>query len=119
MGTRDGSIIANIITTHMPRNDAAAPGQVCPGILIHAYDIVQPPGMGISPIADMDTPQTIVIATLTAKSSAQTQKNAVSEARPEATQREISRPSVALTMPTASLSACHTRRGGATTHPPR
>ncbi|HEX2462711.1 MAG TPA: hypothetical protein VHJ58_21405 [Vicinamibacterales bacterium] len=60
MGTRDGSIIATIITTHMPRNDAAAPGHVCPGIRIHAIDIVQPPGIGISPIADMDAHQTIV-----------------------------------------------------------
>jgi len=40
MGTRDGSIIATIITTHMPRNDAAARGHVCPGIRIHAIDIV-------------------------------------------------------------------------------
>src|SRR5439155_511699 len=30
----------------MPRNDAAAPGHVCPGIRIHAIDIVQPPGIG-------------------------------------------------------------------------
>jgi len=41
---KDGSIIATIITTHMPRNDAAAPGHVCPhvcpGICIHASDIV-------------------------------------------------------------------------------
>jgi hypothetical protein len=48
-GTKDGSIIATIITTHMRRNDAAAPGQVCPGIRIHAIDIVQRPGIGISP----------------------------------------------------------------------
>ena len=54
MGTSEGIIIATIITTHMPRNDAAAPGHVCPGIRIHAIDIVQPPGIGISPIADMD-----------------------------------------------------------------
>ena len=37
---KDGSIIATIITTHMPKNDAAAPGYVCPGIRIHAIDIV-------------------------------------------------------------------------------
>src|SRR5512145_3287759 len=67
MGTRDGSIIATIITIHMPRNDAAAPGHVCPGIRIHAIDIVQPPGIGIPPIADMDAHQTIVIAALAAK----------------------------------------------------
>jgi hypothetical protein len=58
----------------MPRNDAAAPGHVCPGIRIHAIDIVQPPGIGISP-ADMDPDQTIVSAALAAKSSAETPKN--------------------------------------------
>src|SRR5260221_2602616 len=83
MGTRDGSIIATIITTHMPRNDAAASGQVCPGIRIHAIDIVQPPGIGISPIADMDAHQTIVTAALAAKSSAETPKNTCWEARSE------------------------------------
>src|SRR5439155_14680702 len=72
MGTRDGSIIATIITTHMPRNDAAAPGHVCPGIRIHGIDMVQPPGIGISPIADMDSHQAIVSAVLAAKSSAET-----------------------------------------------
>jgi hypothetical protein len=54
MGTSDGSIIGTIITIHMPRNDAAALGHVCPGIRIHVIDIVQPPGIGIPPIADMD-----------------------------------------------------------------
>jgi hypothetical protein len=58
----------------MPRNDAAARGHVCPGIRIHAIDIVQPPGIGISPIADMDAHQTIVTAALAAKSSAETPK---------------------------------------------
>src|SRR6267378_270891 len=81
MGPNDGSIIASIITTHMPRNDAAAPGHVCPGIRIHAIDIVQAPGIGISPIADMDAHQTVVIAALAAKSSAETPKKARSEAR--------------------------------------
>src|SRR5207244_4968083 len=95
MGTRDGSIIATIITTHMPRNDAAAPGHVCPGIRIHAIDIVQPPGIGISPIADMDAHQTIVTAALAAKSSAETPKNASWGARSEAMRREISSPAVA------------------------
>src|ERR1700726_1294065 len=83
MGTKDGNIIATIITTHMPTNDAAAPGQVCPGIRIHAIDIVQPPGIGISPIADMDAHQTIVTAALPAKSSAETPKKARWEARSE------------------------------------
>src|SRR6266545_6880996 len=85
----------------MPRNHAAAPGQVCPGIRIHAIDIVQPPGIGISPIADMDAHQTIVTAALAAKSNAETPKNVSWEARSEAMR--------------TSLSACRTRRGGATT----
>src|SRR5881397_3080088 len=99
MGTKDGSIIATIITTHMPRNDAAAPGHVCPGIRIHAIDIVQPPGIGISPIADMDAHQTIVTAALAAKSSAETPKNA----RSEAMRREISRSVVAPRQPRLRL----------------
>jgi hypothetical protein len=44
----------------MPRNDAAATGHVCPGIRIHAIDIVHPPGIGISPIADIDANQSIM-----------------------------------------------------------
>src|SRR5438128_4871567 len=83
MGTNDGSIIATIITTHMQRNDAAAPGHVCPGIRIHAIDIVQPPGIGISPIVDMDAHQTIVTAALAAKNSAETPKKACWEVRSE------------------------------------
>ena len=75
----------------MPRNDAAAPGHVCPGIRIQAIDIVQPPGIGIPPIADMDVHQTIVTATLAAKSSAETAKKACWDARSEAMRREISR----------------------------
>src|SRR6267378_170364 len=67
----------------MPRNDAAAPVHVCPGIRIHAIDIVQPPGIGISPIPDMDAHQTIVTAALAAKSSAETPKKARWEGRSE------------------------------------
>jgi hypothetical protein len=59
----------------MPRNDAAAPGHDRPGIRIHAIDIVQPPGIGIAPIADMDEHQTIVTTALAAKSSAETPTN--------------------------------------------
>src|SRR5256885_13107147 len=92
MGTNDGSIIATIITTHIARNDAAAPGHVCPGIRIHAIDIVQPPGIVISPIADMDAHAMIVTVAPLAKSSAETPKNARSEARSEVVRREISRP---------------------------
>src|SRR5262245_878870 len=58
------------MATHMPRNDAAAPGHVCPGIRIHAIAIVQPPGIGIAPIAAMDAHQTTVTAALPTKSSA-------------------------------------------------
>src|ERR1022692_3444922 len=66
----------------MPRNDAAALGHVCPGIRIHAIDIVQPPGMGISPIADIDMDQTIVSAALAAKSSAETPRKARPDTMP-------------------------------------
>src|SRR5436190_16215646 len=84
MGTRDGSIIATIITTHMPTNDAAAPGHVCPGIRIHTIDIVQPPGIGIVPIADIDADQALVSAALTTKRSAETPRNARCEGRTQA-----------------------------------
>src|SRR5712692_8251986 len=83
----------------MPRTDAAAPGHVCPGIRIHAIDIVQPPGIGIPPIADMDAHQTIVTAALAAKISAETPKKACWEARSEAMRREISSPAVAPRQP--------------------
>src|SRR5262249_61915460 len=75
--------MAAIITSHMPRNDTASPNHVWPGIRIHPIDIVQPPGIGIPPIADMDAHQTIVTAALAAKSSAETPKKARREARSE------------------------------------
>ena len=90
MGTRDGSIIAIIITIHIARNDDAAPSHVCPGISIHAIDIVQPPGIGIPPIADMDADQSVVTDALAAKSSAETPKKARWEATSETMSREIS-----------------------------
>jgi hypothetical protein len=43
---------------------------------IHAIDIVQPPGIGMPPIADMDAHQAIVVAALATKSSAATPRNA-------------------------------------------
>src|SRR5256712_13110998 len=89
----------------MPRNDAAAPAHVCPGIRIHAIDIAQPPGIGISPIADMGPHQTIVTAALAAKSSAETPKNTCWEARSEAMRREISRAPLGPTTLTAYRSA--------------
>jgi hypothetical protein len=97
MGTREGSIIATIITTHMPRNDAATPGHVCPHIRIHAIDIAQPPGIGISPIADMDAPPAIVIAVLTVKSNAEPPKKARWETRASIERPDMSRPPVAPT----------------------
>jgi hypothetical protein len=113
MGSKDGSIIATIITTHMPRNDAAAAGHVCPGIRIHAIDIVQPPGIGIPPIADIDVHQAIVTAVLAAKSNVETPRNSRWESRSEAIPRESSATAVAATTPS---SAANTRRGGATLH---
>src|SRR5215470_16896145 len=95
MGTREGSIIATIITTHMPTNDAAALDHVCPGIRIQTIDIVQPPGIGIPPMPDIDEHQTTVAAALAAKASAETPKKARWEARSETIRSEISRPAVA------------------------
>ena len=37
----------------MPRSVVAASGHVCASIRIRAIDMVQPPGIGISSIADM------------------------------------------------------------------
>src|SRR4249920_766498 len=93
------------MTTHMPRNDAAAPGHVCPGRRIHTIDIVQPPGIGISPIADMDRHQRIVTAALAAKSSAETPRNAWWDARSDAMRREVSSLAVcaAVTMTPSAL----------------
>jgi hypothetical protein len=91
MGTSDGNIIATIITTHMPRNDDATAGHVCPHMRIHVIDIVQSPGIGIPPIADMEVQQAIVAAALTVKVSAEMPKNV----RCEACQEAISLSSVA------------------------
>src|SRR5580692_9541591 len=63
----------------MPTNDTAAPTHVCPGIGIHAIDMVQPPGIGISPMADMERHQTVVSVALATKSSAEVPKNACCE----------------------------------------
>jgi hypothetical protein len=76
---RDGSIIVTIMTTHIPANDAATPAHVCPHIGIHALDIVQPPGIGNSPIADIDALPAIVAAVLAAKHSADTPTKTASD----------------------------------------
>src|SRR5689334_8596887 len=67
--------------THMPRNDAAATAQPWPGI--HAIDIVQPPGIFMPSMADIDAPQAMVPAALAANSSPETPRNACREARSE------------------------------------
>ena len=59
----------------MPRKDAAVSSHVCPGISIQVMDMLQPPGIGIWPIADIDPHQTIVTAVLAANSSAEMPKN--------------------------------------------
>jgi hypothetical protein len=69
---RDGSIIVTIMTAHMPTNDAAIPAHVCPHIGVHTVDIVQPPVIGNSPIADIDALPAIVAAALPAKHSTDT-----------------------------------------------
>src|SRR6202007_411411 len=68
----------------MPRTDTPAPSQVCPDIRIQAIDIVQPPGIGMSPIADIEPHQTTVTTALMEKSSAETPKKARWETRSEA-----------------------------------
>jgi len=55
----------------MPANEAAAPGHDWPGISIHVIDIVQPPGMGIPPIPDMEEHQVTVTTAQAIKSSAE------------------------------------------------
>jgi hypothetical protein len=66
-----------------------------PGIRIHAIDIVPRPGIGISPIADMDARQTIVTTALAAKNCAETTKKARSEVRSETMTVRTSRSSCA------------------------
>src|SRR6185436_12608686 len=110
MGTREGSIIATIIRIHIPTNEAAAAGQVWPGIRIQAIDIVQPPGIGISPIPAMDAHQRQVPTALAANRSAERPRKVRSEDRGQQVRGETA----GRTTMTASLSASGTRRGGAT-----
>jgi hypothetical protein len=70
---RDNAVLCRLA---MPRNIAAASTHDCPGMRIHAIDIVQPPGIAIPPIAAMDAHHTIVVAALATKSSAATPRNA-------------------------------------------
>jgi hypothetical protein len=78
---------------------------------IHAIDIVQPPGICIAPIADMDAHQAIVTATLAAKSGAETARMARSEPRSETVGSALCR-FIAPTTAATWFSACRTRHGG-------
>ncbi len=89
MGTNDGSIIATIITIHMARNEVALPNHVPVGIGIQAIDRVQPPGIVIPPMADMDAQHSTVTAALTVNSKAVTRKNPGREARLQCFEGEI------------------------------
>ncbi|WP_266158242.1 hypothetical protein [Dyella silvatica] len=57
---------------------------------IHAIDRVQPPGIDISPMADMDAQPTMVIVTLLAKSSADAARKPCWDIRLQAMRGEIS-----------------------------
>jgi hypothetical protein len=58
----------------MAMNDAAAPPHVWPGMRIHIIDIVQPPGIGVASMVDMDVLPAIVSAAVMAKSAAEVAK---------------------------------------------
>jgi hypothetical protein len=59
----------------MPRNDPALSTHECPDIRIHTSDIFQPPGIGISPIFDMEAQQAIVNAVPATNSRAEIPRN--------------------------------------------
>jgi hypothetical protein len=65
----------------MARNAVAEPSHVCPGIRIHAIDIVQPPGIGMPSVDDMDAHHAIVNAALATNTAVRTAKNVRSGAR--------------------------------------
>jgi hypothetical protein len=72
-------------------NDAADSVHVWPGIRIHTIDIVQPPGIRISTIADIDADQRIVSAALVANSNEETPTTARCELRSEASRASMRR----------------------------
>jgi hypothetical protein len=63
----------------MPTKDAAAAYHDCPGTRIQTIDMDQPPGIGISPIPDMDAAHTTVTPRLSANTSAEESQNALSD----------------------------------------
>jgi hypothetical protein len=55
----------------MPRNAVAIAGRVWPGMRIHIIDMFQPPGIGMSGIADIELHEVIVDAVLAANRAAE------------------------------------------------
>jgi len=92
----------------MPINDAAARGHVCPHIRDHVIDIDQPPGIGVSPIADIETHATAISAALAINSEAQTPKNTRREAAVDNDVVETSRRREAAAVSVAAT--CHSSR---------
>src|SRR6185369_9692247 len=78
----------------MPRNVTAAPAHDCPGIRIHAIDIVQSPGIVMPSMADIEPHHAMVTAALPANSSAEMPRKVFWDA----------------------TITCRTRHAGATTH---
>jgi hypothetical protein len=90
MSTREGSIIAAIITIHIPMKQAAASSHVCPGIRIQATDRVHPPGIGMPP--DIDPHQSIVRHALAMNRSAHVPRNGHSRPPPLLQARQLGYP---------------------------
>src|SRR5580658_2110636 len=89
IGTRDGSIIATVIASHMPRNDAAARGQISPEVGTGRIGMVSPGA--ISCIVEIEPHQWIVATVLSAKTKAQTPKKGPSEDLFEVTHASLQR----------------------------
>ena len=79
MGSSAGSIMATIITVHMPVNMPKWPSQLCPGMRIQVMDMAQPPGISMPGMDDMEPHQAMVTATQTMKISVAVARNARSE----------------------------------------
>jgi hypothetical protein len=94
VGVSEGSIIDAIITAHMPRNDTAARQRVPEHMGAQVIDIIQPPGIGMPPIADMDAHQCAVAAALATKINARTAGMPVPGTLAESMLRDIAGPSV-------------------------
>jgi hypothetical protein len=94
----------------MPSHEAAAPAHVCSGIRIQAIDIVQPPGISIPPIADMEAHQTIVKVVVAANSSEETARTACSAFRAEALRRNIHSPAVITCVSFRRVAPCRALR---------